>query len=103
MLFTRGKDRFYERMMQEVPGFHKDKHSGGNDGQFKYKFADIDCIHCDESKDCEHERCPHIMRNLADLATDDDFITAVEAAESCKTAQRKTLLYLKARFEGERL
>lgn len=101
MLFTRGKDRFYEKMMQEVPGFHKDKHSGGSDGRFKYKFSDIGCIYCDERKDCEHERCPHIMENLADLAADDDFLMAVETAESCKTAQRTTLLMLKERLEGD--
>lgn len=98
MLFTRGKNRFYEKMIQEVPGFNKDKH---NDGPFKYKFADIDCIYCDECKSCDCERCPHIMDNLADLATDDDFIMAVETAESCKTPQRKTLLILKAQLEGE--
>lgn len=98
MLFTRGKDRFYERMMQEVPGFHKNK--GGNDGQFKYKFSDVDCIYCDERKACEHELCPHIMDNLADLAADDDFQMAVETAESCKTAQGKTLLTLKSRLAG---
>lgn len=99
MLFTHGKNRFYEKMMQEVPGFHKDEHCGGSDGRIKYKFADIDCIYCDERKNCEHERCPHIMENLADLAADDGFLTAVETAESCKTAQRKTLLMLKARLE----
>jgi len=101
MLFTRGKDRFYEKMMQEVPGFHKDKGNGGSDGRFKYKFGDVDCVYCDERKACEHDLCPHIMENLAELAADDDFIMAVESAESCKTAQRNTLLTLKARLEGE--
>lgn len=100
MLFTRGKNRFYEKMMQEVPGFNKDKHSNG---PFKYTFADIDCIYCDERKGCESERCPHIMENLADLAADNEFVMALETAEACKTAQRKTLLMLGALFEGKRL
>lgn len=98
MLFTCGKDRFYERMMQEVPGFYKDK--GENNGQFKYKFSDVDCIYCDERKACGHELCPHIMDNLSDLAADNDCQMAVETAESCKTAQGKTLLTLKSRLAG---
>lgn len=100
MLFTRGKNRFYEKMMQEVPGFHKDKGNGGRNRQFKYKFADVNCIYCNERKTCERELCPHIMENLADLAADDDFQMAVETAESCKTAQGKTLLTLKSRLAG---
>jgi hypothetical protein len=100
LLFTRGKNRFYEKMMQEVPGFHKDKTGGGSDTHFKYKFADVDCIYCDERNACVHEHCPHIMENLTDLIADEDFLLAVETAEDCKTAQKNTLLMLRMKCEG---
>ena len=100
MLFTRGKNRFYEKMMQEVPGFHKDKANNGNDTPFKYKFADVDCAYCNENKACVHEHCPHIMENLTDLIADEDFLLAVETAEDCETAQKNTLLMLNAQCQG---
>ena len=95
MLFTRGKTRFYEKMMQEVPGFHKDKVFDGSDGHFKYKYTDLDCAFCNEYKRCNHAFCPHIMENLSDLCADEDFLLAVETAESCQTAQKNTLMYLR--------
>lgn len=101
MLFTCGKNRQYERMMKEVPGFHKENISTnkGSNVRFKYKYADIDCTCCDEHKACGHELCPHIMENLADLTADKDFLYAVEVAETCKTAQKRTLQYIKKQIK----
>lgn len=101
MLFTRGIDRQYERMMQEVPGFQKDKSNKnkGNAVRFKYKYADIDCAYCSAYKTCGHELCPHIMENLANLTADRDFISAVRSAEACKTAHIKTLQYIKKQIK----
>lgn len=101
MLFTNGKTRFYEKMMQEVPNFHKDKIPDRSDSRFKYKYSGIDCVYCNERKGCGHKLCPHIMENLSELITDDDFIHAVETAESCQTAQKNTLLTLKKQMQSD--
>lgn len=101
MLFTQGKDRFYERMMQQIPGFHKDKYPAKSESSYKYGFADIDCGYCQEQKPCGHKLCPHIMENLADLMADDAFLAAVNTAEMCLKPQKNTLLMLKESLAGE--
>ena len=81
-------------MMKEVPNFNK-KSSGSYTPKFKYRFQDFDCRYCDEYKSCPADcLCPYILDNLEDLKNDRDFISAVAAAETCKTKQRLTLLYL---------
>lgn len=95
MLFTYGKDRFYEKMMQEIPGFHRDNYPRKSDSSYKYKFGDIDCTYCNEKKSCENGLCPYITENISDLSFDDDFWAAVKSAETCLTKQKATLLMLK--------
>lgn len=97
MLFTDGKDRFYESLMRGVPNFSK---RGVGQTKFRYTFADMDCKLCGEYKPCGHELCPYIMDNLDDLLADDAFFQAVHNAEQCETAHRATLITLKERFEG---
>lgn len=93
MIFTDGKKRYYERLMQLIPNFQK-RTSGEYRPRFRYRFRDLDCQYCDLYKRCEHRICPHIMENLNDLIADKEFLTAVDNAESCKTAQRGTLMFL---------
>lgn len=99
MKFTDGNDRFFEKMMQEVPNFTKKKYirkkSRRNATKFKYTFAHLDCKYCNSHGHCTYKLCPHIMRNLADLKTDIDFLFAVEDAENCRTAHKRTLLHIK--------
>ncbi len=95
MRFTKGKDRFYEDMMQEKPGFSKDKSHKQRDGSFKHTYAGIDCRYCISHKSCRSKLCPHIMENLNELRRDEAFREAVVNAEDCKTAQRGTLIYIK--------
>lgn len=98
MLFTDGKDRFYESLMRSVPNFSK---RGAGQTTFRYTFADMDCKLCGEYKACGHELCPCIMENLDDLLFDDAFFHSVHNAEQCETGHRATLLMLKERFEGD--
>jgi hypothetical protein len=92
ILFTCGKDRFYEDLRQEAPNFNKTP--GGRRG-FKYCFRDLECRVCAEYESCPPIcLCPHILDNLPDLRGDRDFIVAVTSAETCRTPQRLTLLYL---------
>ena len=94
-MFTDGNDRQYEKTMKEVPNF-KQRSSGSRSAQFKYKYQDFDCRCCDEYKACPKDcLCPYILDNLPDLYDDPEFIDAIENAESCKTAKRLTLLYLR--------
>lgn len=99
MKFTHGKDRFYEDMMQQKPRFDKSTGGGGRkrkDGDnFKYTLADVDCKYCVSHKHCDHNLCPHIMDNLADLKADKAFIVALDNAENCDTEHRNTLIHLK--------
>lgn len=99
MKFTDGNDRFFEKMMQEVPNFNKRKYTPKkeqrNNTKFKYTFAHLDCKYCNSDGHCTHKLCPHIMRNLGDLKTDVDFLSAVENAENCKTAHKRTLLHVR--------
>ena len=102
MLFTTGTDRLYEEMMQEIPGFNRVKATSAekSDALYKYKYSDTACNCCNEYKACKNKICPHIMENLSDLVTDKEFQNAVKTAETCKSTQKKTLLYLKTNMKG---
>jgi hypothetical protein len=93
MLFLRGKDQVYERLMQQTPYTRRSTGSGRR--TIRYVFADLGCRNCLEEQDCQGEcLCPYIFGNLPDLLLDPDFLLAVKTAESCKTPHKETLLYL---------
>lgn len=95
MLFTDGKDRFYENMMQRVPNFNK-RTCGEHHTKFRYRFRDLDCRYCAECKSCPPIcLCPYILDNLPDLNSDREFAGAVLAADICETPQKRTLIYLR--------
>jgi hypothetical protein len=98
-MFTQGKYRYYERLMQEKPNWDRQMSKRRNSIEYKYKYTDLDCRYCHcVSKDngtCKHSLCPHIVDNIRDLVSDSDFINAIHCADSCTTYQRYTLMYLK--------
>jgi len=99
--FTDGSSRQYENMMKGVPNFLQ-RSAGNYSPNQKYRFQDLDCRYCIEYKNCPPIcLCPYILDNLHDLNGDKDFIEAIANAESCKNAQKLTLLYLsKGRLAG---
>ena len=92
-MFTDGKNRQYESLMQQIPGT---KPRGGGKRHFKYVYADVACDYCIHTKICKFNICPYIMDNLDDLMSDTAFIAAIDNAETCDTKHRQTLLHLKS-------
>ena len=95
MKFMYGKHRYYEKLMQLVPG-HERQYS---DTSFKYKYADVACDYCSECRCCNRELCPHIMDNLGDLVRDKQFMRAIILSRNCCTNHRRTLEYLRVIYE----
>ena len=94
MLFLQGKDRGFEQFMQEPP--YNNKAKNGMNRVFKYTFADLDCQYCIEKKSCPIIcLCPYILDNLPDLLMDTAFLWAVDNANACEAAHKRTLLYIK--------
>jgi hypothetical protein len=93
-MFTDGKLRKYEALMQEIPHYTP-MHSGRRNEPFTYKYADMDCDYCLYCRKCKFGICPHIMAYLSDLQKDPAFHHAVATAETCENGHRKTLLQLK--------
>ena len=94
-MFTDGKDRFYENLMQQTPS-KKPKHSGRQKSKgLHYKYADLACDYCKYRRRCKYKLCPYIMDWLDHLIDDDDFIRAIAKAESCQNGHRQTLLHIK--------
>ena len=100
-MFTHGKDREYERFMQEQPNNNKGTGCSNKSAPFRYRYADINCEYCVHYKKCEFVFCSAIMENLDDLLQDDDFITAIENAEQCETPHKTALVTIKKRMEEE--
>lgn len=108
MLFTEGKDRAYEHMMQEKPGFNKKGGAKRNtprkayNTDFRYQYDDLKCEYCADyqKRCCPHALCPYIMDNLGDLMKDPAFFAAITNAENCHTPQRNTLLSLYEKYYG---
>ena len=98
-MFTDGKDRFYENLMQQIP-CNKPRHSGKRQSKFCYRYADLACDYCINRNTCRHDICPFIMDNLADLMEDDAFIHAIESAETCENRHKHTLLTLRGNTDG---
>ena len=107
MLFTEGKDRVFERMMQEKPGFNK-KHGARRDvprksyaTDLRYRYDDLACVYCADYRkgSCPHAVCPYIMDNLDDLVKDPAFIAAMSEAKNCDTPHRNTLLSLNEKYD----
>ena len=98
-MFTDGKDRFYENLMQQTP-YNKPKHSGKRQSKFRYRYVDLACDYCINRKTCKHDICPFIMDNLADLMEDGVFIHAVKNAEASDNKHKQTLLTLKENTDG---
>ena len=92
-MFTDGKDRQYESLMQQTPGI---KPRVGGRRHFKYVYADVACEYCIHAKICKFIICPYIMDNLDDLMGDAAFITAIDNADACETKHRQTLFHLQS-------
>ena len=99
-MFTNGKDRFYESLMQQLPGKHRKRGGGKRKSGFRYRYANMACEYCPNHKKCPHEICPHIMDNLTDLMDDRAFIHAIENAKACDNRHKQTLLALKEKSDG---
>ena len=93
-MFTDGKDRSFESLMQQTP-YYMPRYSGKRQSDFRYRYADMDCEYCTDKKSCEYSICPYIIDNLDDLMSDKAFVQAVENAESCENRHKQTLLMLK--------
>ena len=92
-MFTDGKNRFYEKLMQEPPnGKYKPGRAGVR--KFRYKYEDVSCDFCLHAKKCKEQQCFFILDNLDDLLRDTAFCHAVENADTCDTRHKQTLLYL---------
>ena len=52
-MFTDGKDRLYESLMQQIPGT---KTRGSGRRKFKYVYADVACEYCINAKICQGNR-----------------------------------------------
>jgi hypothetical protein len=100
-MFTDGKDRFYENLMQQTPS-RKPKHSGKQHSkEFQYKYADLSCEYCPHNRKCKFELCPYIMEYLDGLLlVDNKFPQAIQNAETCENGHWRTLLYLKGKGIG---
>lgn len=102
MFFSQEKERNYERLMLEPPNCNKGtKHKERGNNSYKYKYADMDCQYCLYYENCDFNLCPEIMENLDDLIEDNDFFRAVETAEYCMSAHKKTLIALRKYFWEE--
>jgi hypothetical protein len=99
-MFTDGKTRQYESLMQETPGYSQ-RHSGNRAYGFRYKYADLDCDYCLHRRKCGYDVCPYIMDCLDDLRHDPEFLVAVENAETCESAHKNTLVELQKQLHGE--
>lgn len=112
MLFTEGKDRAYERIMQQKPVLRENNapkrkmaaqpHRKPYNGEYRYQYKDLDCKCCAdyEHKSCPHEICPYITDNRDDLMKDPDFIAAMTDAENCDTPHKNTFLSLYEKYYG---
>ena len=109
MLFMEGKDRSYERMMQQKTVRHEKRIAKPTkpgrkpySTDYRYTYSDFDCAYCADrqKKICPHAICPHIMGNLEDLLNDPAFIAEMAAAERCDTPHRNTLLALYEKYFG---
>jgi hypothetical protein len=101
-MFTDGKMRQYESMMQKTPGYRQ-RHSGKRTQGFIYKYTDLDCGYCLYHRKCGFEVCPYIMEYHDDLRHDPEFHVAVENAQICESAHRNTLVVLQMQFYGDSL
>ena len=101
MLFMHGKDREYERSMQEKPNWNRGKGSDARKyAPFRYKYSDIKCDYCIHRGKCDYIFCPAIMDNLDDLMYDDDFINALDNADQCETPHKTALITVKERYRN---
>jgi len=94
-MFTDGKDRFYESLMQQIPNRKPKQHGKQKSKEFKYKYADLSCDYCKYRRKCQYKLCPYIIDWLEHLIDDDDFIRAITKAESCQNGHKRTLLHIK--------
>jgi len=82
--------------MQETPNPNNVPRPGGAGARkFRYKYADVSCDFCLQTKQCKGKHCMFILDNLEDLLLDAAFNHAVENADSCDTWHKETLIYLK--------